>query len=334
MSNNRIVTVDFARGLLAIGVLFYHTLIYEGGPALPQIGRHGVYAFFVISGFALYTSYRERIASGADVRAYFLARLWRIAPLYYAVIILTALVFGPGDGFWTKLFFNASFLFGFANPGDMSLVVGGWSIGVEMAFYAIFPAIILTCGGNILRLGILAAALLVAQALYAHSVLTGGDMVAAWVPYTQPITFGGYFATGCFLSEIYRRNRKWKGAWPAWLLTLLTLSLFVVAPRETPMAQGWELVMTGGCLLLVAAVAFLPEPQGALRSLAEWFGRMSYPVYLLHPLVYHFASKLPLAETRIPITMLASLVLSDLVNRSIERPAMTFYRQFNKEQKA
>ena len=325
MTPQRTVTVDLLRGILAVGVLFYHTLISEGGPALPQIGRHGVYAFFVISGFALYTSYRDRLGSAAEVRAYFLARFWRIAPLYYTAVALSVAAFGASDALLTKAFLNASFLFGFANPGETSMVVGGWSIGIEMAFYALFPVIVLACNG-LARLAVVAALLLVAQVIFANHILAGTTLVDAWNAYTQPLCFAGYFVGGCLLAEVHRQRPEWKGSPAAWSICGAALLAFIVAPQDSEaILTGLIGVgMTAAALALVSGAAFLPEPQGVFRAFAEWLGGISYPIYLLHPIVYNFTAKVPIAGTHIPLTLLATVALSHLVNRAIERPAIRF----------
>jgi peptidoglycan/LPS O-acetylase OafA/YrhL len=41
-NTNRILTVDFARGLMAVGVMLYHLLYYEGIISLPQLGSYAV----------------------------------------------------------------------------------------------------------------------------------------------------------------------------------------------------------------------------------------------------------------------------------------------------
>lgn len=325
MASKRIVTVDFLRGLLAVGVLFYHTMIYEGGPALPQIGRYGVYAFFVISGFALYTSYRDRLGSAAEVRAYFVARFWRIAPLYYTAVILSVAAFGVTGLSLTKVFLNVSLLFGFANPGETTMVVGGWSIGIEVAFYALFPVIVIACNG-LSRFAAATAILLVAQVIFANHILAGTTIVEAWNAYTQPLCFAGYFVAGCLLAEVYRQRPEWKGSPASWSIFGVALLAFIVAPRDSEaiLTGPVGIVMTVSALSLVAGTAFLPEPQGTFRRFAEWLGGISYPIYLLHPIVYNFASKVPIAGAHIPLTLLATVALSHLVNRAIERPALRF----------
>lgn len=57
-----------------------------------------------------------------------------------------------------------------------------------------------------------------------------------------------------------------------------------------------------------------------LRTVAGWFGALSYPVYLLHPLVQHKLTGLPFpAGIRIGLIVFLTIGLSWLVTRYIER---------------
>lgn len=62
---------------------------------------------------------------------------------------------------------------------------------------------------------------------------------------------------------------------------------------------------------LVALVIILPQPP---KWLAHWFGELSYPVYLIHPLTMHFG-----VWQSIVITLLAAFVVNVLVERPLRR---------------
>ncbi|MBJ3785051.1 acyltransferase family protein [Devosia sediminis] len=322
------MTVDFARGLLAIGVLFYHVLAYQGHTPLVQIGRFGVYAFFVISGFALYLNYRNLVFSGVALQTYFIARFSRIAPLYYLATGLSLVAYGLSDFSFRKLFLNLTFIFGVANPGEASMVTGGWSIGIEMAFYAIFPVIIVLCGGNLRRLIALCLVSVFTQLVFVNDILTGVSFGDAWVEYTQPVAFFGYFASGCLLGEILLRRASRKGRPGAYIIVAICILPFLFVPlQDSTILTGWiGLLLCMATIFGITAVAFLPEPRGPFRLVAEWVGRMSYPVYLLHPVVYFYVAKLPEAGFHLPLTIAATFVLSEVVHRFIERPSIRFLR--------
>ena len=69
-------------GRLAIGVMLYHVAYWSGGPEFTSLGTYGVYAFFVLSGFALEHVYGYRLRLGE----FTLARVSRLAPLRLVVV--------------------------------------------------------------------------------------------------------------------------------------------------------------------------------------------------------------------------------------------------------
>ena len=80
---------EFVTGLRAYAA-FWLSLIHAGGGGLrnfgevgnriADLGATGVYMFFVISGFCISHSLKEK----KNVRYFWWKRFWRIAPLYYA----------------------------------------------------------------------------------------------------------------------------------------------------------------------------------------------------------------------------------------------------------
>ncbi|ATA52813.1 hypothetical protein CKY39_06000 [Variovorax boronicumulans] len=122
------------------------------GPALRSVtafGQMGVQLFFVVSAFTLCVSFTRRAAEPKRLRAFYLRRFFRIAPLYYfaipfylAVRILRDRLGGTESFEIYSLLAMASnilFIHGFVPEGNNTIVPGGWSIGTEMAFYALFP---------------------------------------------------------------------------------------------------------------------------------------------------------------------------------------------------
>src|SRR5215467_3600872 len=100
-TQTQVATIDAARGIFAIAVMVYHLLYFNGIAQVERIAYYAVYGFFVISGFALYITYCDRLATIHDLRAYFIKRFFRIAPLYFVVLIARLCVPPlPGDLFY------------------------------------------------------------------------------------------------------------------------------------------------------------------------------------------------------------------------------------------
>lgn len=331
--SNHVVTVDFARGAMAASVMLYHLLGWESIVVVERVGYYAVYGFFIVSGFSLYIAYRDRLGSASEIRTFFVRRFFRIAPLFYTALVLHWWIVGTTTKSLFFLLANVSFTFGLTNPGETSLLTGGWSIGIEMVFYLVFPIIVACCGRSISILGVITVAAAVLQIMFVNHVLADHDtLTGVWSAYTQPISFSAYFLLGCLVGEFYSRRPDLKGSYIAVAMTIAALVVFSVLPVETSakLLAGYKgVILACACCLFVAAVAFIKEPSGRLRSFAVWFGSLSYPIYLLHPLVLTKLSEfqVPSSTWRILLTIAFTVGLAHVVSRRIEIPLRNYGRR-------
>jgi peptidoglycan/LPS O-acetylase OafA/YrhL len=154
MKNNRLDYVDVLRGIAILGVIAVHTSLY-GSFNVPNIGRtitgngqYGVQLFYIASAFTLCLSLRNRMnTEHKPLRNFFIRRFFRIAPMFYVAIfvyyfgfyrVLGISVMGSG-GSIPNLLAHFTFLHGFSPFWINTLVPGGWSVAVEVMFYAILP---------------------------------------------------------------------------------------------------------------------------------------------------------------------------------------------------
>ena len=144
--------IDALRGVAFLVVLLYHCLstvrgLPSGFTDVVDKGNYGVQLFYVASAFTLFLSLDQR--SRLDRRPilfFFVRRFFRIAPMFWAALVFYVLLWGVGPrstapdgiGVWHILstFF---FLHGWHPTTINSVVPGGWSIAVEMIFYALVP---------------------------------------------------------------------------------------------------------------------------------------------------------------------------------------------------
>ena len=221
-SSARVHWLNALRGLLAIGIMAYHLLGWTRVALFTTLGTYGVYAFFALSGFALEWAYGRRLHEPGGIRRYGAARIGRILPLYAGAALVTAAMtlYAGGHFDRSNLLLNVSLTFGFFNPGATSSVVGGWSIGIELVFYALFP-IIAWLRLETRWLILLASAALALRIIYVDGVLPAGTSLSAvWVAYSQMPLFLG------------PSSLAWSGAdW--WLLV------------TTGLGQSWRTAASG-----------------------------------------------------------------------------------------
>ena len=151
--NSKLAFIDFYRGVAILLVISVHTI--QRFPNVPVIfdafylGQYGVQLFFILSSFTLCISLTSR---DEKFLFYSIRRTFRIAPLYYFGIFLYFALYKAAEyiGFSSdaidnyniiNVLFNIFFIHTFHEASQNTIVPGGWSIGVEMVFYLVFPLV-------------------------------------------------------------------------------------------------------------------------------------------------------------------------------------------------
>lgn len=308
--------IDVIRGVSILLVLFHHFNIayrlndtflaqvfgWDAVRAVARNGNYGVTMFFVISGY-LITSNAARRWSGLDginARAFYRLRIARIVPclvLLLGTVNLLALAgvaifqnHAPGGtavSFWlvnlASLTFWMNVLIGMHGWVNYPLGVL-WSLSVEEVFYLFFPILCLVLRREA-RLLIFWAAIIVIGPVYrfTHQGDEGGFLYAYFA------SFDG-IAIGCCTALLAKRITLHGRA--ATLLQGVVAAAMVVLYLGGPIAETNVLGVTGMALgtavLLLGASGRAATPAvGIGRVLLgfEWFGRLSYELYLFHLIV-------------------------------------------------
>lgn len=154
--------IDSMRALAILGVIAVHTAsktlatepvtgFWKLVLRVCYMGELGVPLFFAVSAFTIMMLYNKRHGTEEHyVASFYTRRMMRIAPVYWAGILMYTLIFGiNGSRGWHEgpetwhYALHAAFL-NMTTPYTASSVVpGGWSISDEVMFYLIFPALFL-----------------------------------------------------------------------------------------------------------------------------------------------------------------------------------------------
>ena len=293
----RVHGLDLLRGICAILVAVYHLLYWTDIARLYTWGLYAVYIFFVISGASLVIAYRDKFAAGFSASNFLLLRFARLAPLYVLVVAMSAFTLEWSRvalGLWLL---NGTLTFGLGNPGAYSVVTGGWTIGIEFAYYLMFP-VLLSVSASRAR-WIVAAMLVMTQLAFVHLVLAANpDWRVAWPLYTQPLAFIAYFYLGCLIGHLVM-DGKVKRLTPLALLVVMTIILVSSGESQVSTVDG-----RGGFGLLMLSVLAVYLAAGLdLRgkkpvALATFLGDASYGVYLMHPPIYKAVTWLKMETPR------------------------------------
>jgi peptidoglycan/LPS O-acetylase OafA/YrhL len=292
-ASGRVLGWDMLRGLCAVAVAVYHLMYWQGLPALQPFGTYGVYMFFVLSGASLAYTYAGKLDSVRETAAFLATRWLRLAPLYVAVCVVFLVFLFFRNGEWTdsiaeRFLMNATFAFGFRDPVIWALGIGGWSLGIEFAYYLAFPLVLMLLPRR--ALGVFAGAAIAALQWW-WILRTAGSAQgyeSSAVAYHQVPAFAAYFFGGCVIGH-WRRQRSFalpmSGAIAAWVaMAVLMLALNTAE-------AGAQLLGVRGAVLFAACFAVVFASGHAavgsrLAPFAKWLGDITYGCYLLHPMFF------------------------------------------------
>ena len=324
----RIRSIQYWRAVAAMMVVVYHAFSRAGNEPLFMLGSAGVDIFFVISGTLM-------LIVTDDLRqtpAVFLwHRLARIVPLYWAVTLLYVAIglIAPALYPWPAIRADEivrSLLFvPYQSQGGpiVPVVAPGWSLNMEMFFYALLALAIVVDRKR--RLTIAAATLVAVVALEAAA---GGRLGPLVTFYGSGITLD--FLAGLVLGRLWLDGRI-----PGFRTGVAILALSVAALAATLVAgihpEGLPRFLLWGlpaCGLLLGGLAIERSDRLPDLKLMETLGDASYSLYLLHTLViavsFRFTGERPFLLLAIAAPVAAAL--SVVSYRLFERPLDRFLR--------
>ncbi|MBR6028753.1 MAG: acyltransferase [Clostridia bacterium] len=294
------------------GLAILMVIVAHSRASLPEVNwtmnylsfsQMAVQLFFVLSGYLVEGSWQRCAPSK---KRFYLRRFAAIAPGYWLVLILTALM-NRGVRAWTgevpgltdgttplNWLLNFTFLHGFAPEAFRLYAWGGWYIGTTAILYALHP--LFSRGMKRFGGGLPAAALLlswgVSFALHAAGVEHVWNNNGFWYGFALN-------QLSCYLLGIRLRNNGGKSlhvtgtgcAFLSVLLTVATAWLMFLSP------QPWKYyVMPGvfGYAVYFMLSGRLEREEAAdtrLSRLLMRIGDLSYYIFLIHPFIVRVAPK-------------------------------------------
>lgn len=305
----------------------YHLTGYLYDVRYRAVGSYAVNLFFVLSGFAMtwvYAGRAERFPTGE----FYVARAARIVPMWWAATIATialSLPDWPGLGPTVE---NLTFLSALTPTRD--IVLGGWSIEIEVLFYLLCPVILTTLRSERAWIGLFVVALAVRLIYTPSAWARAGDELPVQARFLQMPNFlvffvGGMIAARVRASEPSARGRALATGGLVLIVGVLSLNFVSFRSLQTgPLA----LVLTLSCVVGVALVSYAPNPTSrAMRWTFAALGAVSYGTYLLHPLVFTVVRKAQLGTTgTFAVTSVLTPALAWASYRWFERPVAMWVR--------
>jgi peptidoglycan/LPS O-acetylase OafA/YrhL len=318
--------IDALRGYAVVGVVLVHTV---GESA--AFGARGVQLFFVVSAFTLMHSWRRRDDGSV---AFFVRRVFRIAPMFWLSIPVSIAVIGWQGLGLRQVLTSAAFLQAATPQGILApIVAGGWSIDVELAFYCLFPLLTRSVRSLPASIAFLAIAFVISDQWHHRGFRLAQDIYPSLAP-SDVATFIGLslpaqmpaFAAGfvAFHAISHIENAPRIALETTLICALLSIGYFAVHDTHNVFAFS---------LCFGTALATIGAGAGTwlVNPLITLIGRCSFSIYLLHFIVIDYASRAaslfedsPLRVAALFVLTLAiTTVISLLTFNFIERPMIS-----------
>lgn len=337
-AQHRLDYVDSIRGLAALSVVYLHASLAFHASATPleqkifyvlgmilDPGKFGVVVFFMVSGFVVPFSLRGKKGSG--LARFALSRFFRLYPLYW-LSIAASLALGvllhevPPD--WSTILINVTMLQQFV--GAPNIIGVYWTLQIELIFYAAAALLFLY--------GVLGKPRALERAAALALTSAAGLGILRFVtrqplPVAVPLALCLMF-TGTLWRRFIVEGEADAGRRAKRMLVLFLAAMPAVSLVAYNFDAGHNEIWYRYTLTYYAAIAAFILLTRYVRVQAPvfvWLGRISYAVYLFHPLVlgwyettvYDAHGPLP-AHCHIAAVMFPTILLSHLLFRHFEAP--------------
>jgi peptidoglycan/LPS O-acetylase OafA/YrhL len=338
--------LDGLRGLAVLMVMLHHSTRPTGDPNVDRVVTFwagvlptGVDLFFVLSGFLITGILYDSKEKKGYFRNFYVRRVLRIFPVYYAFLLLFLVVLPhltffddrvdriqvPGNELWYWLYLS-----------NISIVVHGWqhlftdvswSLSIEEQFYALWPMVVLRLSRR--RLMQVCVTIMVAAAACRAGFLELGNLDAAMLlipAHADGLAVGAFIALATRAEDGGTKLLRWAPAAAAGSgITLLVMAFrhggFAIDNYQSMalLAPCLFALLYGG--LLVYGLGVSPRARIWLlgHPLLTTLGKYSYAMYLFQVPVQRLIESRIGGLARLPAppgsSLAGTVVFSSLVDQ-------------------
>jgi peptidoglycan/LPS O-acetylase OafA/YrhL len=325
LNHNRLGNLDALRGLCAVLVFFQHALPLEllGRGALSampnfylDLGRIGVGAFFLVSGYVIPFSIKEN----STLKSFWIGRLFRLWPAYIVAIVLAVTLNVEDSRLLGSFAIALNFTMLQQFVGVKNVLGVFWTLQIELIFYFLISLMLLAKVIHDVKKVRIAFYISLACAL-AFSLLR--FLFDIKLPVALPIALSlMFFATDLRFSRL-KAEPVSRSRVLALMAMLVVACQFAYGSDDNPYRYMLAYFLAIGLFIFF-------EKCSAVPGYLVFFGSISYSFYLMHPIVLHFFHVESYTVLSTALAFLLTVGVSTLSWWFVEKPFQRLGRDINK----
>lgn len=308
----------------------------DGFPRSLDLAGYGVSMFFALSGFLItYLLWKEKEKQPIQIKKFYYRRILRIWPLYYVYLLCCVVVYFVFKIDFDKdllpyyVFYGANIPYILETP--LPLLIHFWSLGVEEQFYIFWPWINRLKKKKIMLFSFAVIVILIGLKTYLH-IFNPNTILESIIHITRfhCMLIGALAAMLFieknalfikFMSSIYTQIFAW-------------LVFFIAAINKFHIASflDQEFITFFTVVIIIGQISNRGIIKLETRVL-DFLGKISYGVYVIHPLLIFLFSKVLKNLTDIEyvkyiivyvIILISTILLSYISYRYLETPFLRY----------
>ena len=331
------------------------TNIWTTNGVIHEIGKLGVYLFFVLSGFLItYLLFEEKsIKKKINYRDFLIRRVLRIWPLYFLVLILGLFILPKlitneyidtsiiTDNILELLLLYSTFLANIVGPlyGVIPYISHLWSIGAEEQFYLFWPLLVMYIGRRVYVVILLILLTYLFADIYLlvePSNTTLIEMPLKSIKYI--LNYSGMIVGAGFAYIAYYQkailNKYILNGYFFFITSAVLLILVLLNVKLHIFHFGLYSILFG---IVIANLALNPKIKNILEfNILKYLGKVSYGIYMYHPicimLIAYAFQKFDFEKPVLfyVLSIISTITISAISYEFFEKPFLKIKSRFSK----